>query len=517
MDYTFPEKFDLIVVGTGVVESMLSAAASRVGKTVLHIDTNDYYGGQWASFNLETITKLKNDDNSSSNVRNPLVLEENTYCLGNNVFNVENVQFKYHIPNIPKKSDVSEDTSNMELDEKWSSERLLKESRKFNIDLAPKLQFGRGDFVGLLISSNISRYAEYRCVSRIITWLNGKLHVVPCSRADVFSNTNVTVIEKRMLMKVLTSLNDPEEDMKNYENQTFKDFLIDKKLSPNLIHFILYGISMSSDETPFSEGVGNAKRFLNSLGRFGKTPFLYSMYGSGELPQAFCRLSAVFGGVFALGQTPQGIIMHDNKFKSLKLGSQHLEADHLIMSVDNSPQQFITGVEKKYISRAVLITSSSMIESEKEHLTLLFYPPENGKNTVTLIELGSLTGTCPKGLFLVHLISRQNISPEEDFKHVVENLFLSEPFETPEENETARKPEILWSAYFSLPDTSESDLKSNVPDNVFLCPGPDLDLDYDGSIKMARDIFKRMYDDLEFLPRAPDPEEIILGEDEEGE
>ena len=30
--------------------------------------------------------------------------------------------------------------------------------------------------------------------------------------------------------------------------------------------------------------------------RFGPTPFLWSMYGTGELTQAFCRLCAVFGG-----------------------------------------------------------------------------------------------------------------------------------------------------------------------------------------------------------------------------
>lgn len=74
-----------------------------------------------------------------------------------------------------------------------------------------------------------------------------------------------------------------------YENKTFKEFLKDKKLTPNLIHYVLYAISMSSDETPFKEGLKNTKRFLNSLGRFGKTPFLFSMYGSGDIPQAFCR------------------------------------------------------------------------------------------------------------------------------------------------------------------------------------------------------------------------------------
>lgn len=60
-------------------------------------------------------------------------------------------------------------------------------------------------------------------------------------------------------------------------------------MTDDLLHFVLYSISMSTDDTSCLEGVSRVKRFLNSLGRFGKTPFLYSMYGSGEIPQAFCR------------------------------------------------------------------------------------------------------------------------------------------------------------------------------------------------------------------------------------
>lgn len=75
-----------------------------------------------------------------------------------------------------------------------------------------QLQYARGDLVELLISSNIARYSEYRSVSRVLVWLNGHLEVVPCSRSDVFSNDKVSVIEKRMLMKLLTSLDEDAEE-----------------------------------------------------------------------------------------------------------------------------------------------------------------------------------------------------------------------------------------------------------------------------------------------------------------
>lgn len=212
----------------------------------------------------------------------------------------------------------------------------------------------------------------------------------------------------------------------------------------------------------------------------------------------YFRLSAVFGGIYALKQPIVGFTVIENQFKSVIVDNQTISADHLIMSMEYCPEMFIHSVNKKYISRGVLITERSVMKSEKEHLTLLVYPPENGKPGVTIIELGTLTGTSPKdlcmiqkvvnfiytmtcSLFLdvVHLISRQQENPEADFSHIVKNLFLMSSTKDEFNNE---KPKILCSFYFSLPDSNELNVE-NIPKNVFLCPGPDLDLDYDISIK----------------------------------
>lgn len=94
----------------------------------------------------------------------------------------------------------------------WSQEEVKKLYRKFNIDLAPKLLYSRGALVELLISSNIARYTEFRNVSRVVTWHEGKLTPVPCSRADVFSTQNISVVEKRMLMNLLQECTEYESN-----------------------------------------------------------------------------------------------------------------------------------------------------------------------------------------------------------------------------------------------------------------------------------------------------------------
>lgn len=75
-----------------------------------------------------------------------------------------------------------------------------------------------------------------------------------------------------------------------FENKTFVEYLDSKKLTTNLRHYVMYAIAMSTNSTPCMEGVERTQRFLTSLGRYGNTPFLWPMYGSGELPQCFCRL-----------------------------------------------------------------------------------------------------------------------------------------------------------------------------------------------------------------------------------
>ena len=47
--------YEVIVIGTGLEESIVAAAVARNGHSVLHIDTKEYYGEDWASFNFRSL------------------------------------------------------------------------------------------------------------------------------------------------------------------------------------------------------------------------------------------------------------------------------------------------------------------------------------------------------------------------------------------------------------------------------------------------------------------------------
>jgi Rab GDP dissociation inhibitor len=51
------EEYDVIVCGTGLKECVLSGLLAVKGKKVLHIDRNEYYGGETASLNLTNLWK----------------------------------------------------------------------------------------------------------------------------------------------------------------------------------------------------------------------------------------------------------------------------------------------------------------------------------------------------------------------------------------------------------------------------------------------------------------------------
>ncbi|XP_014675743.1 PREDICTED: rab proteins geranylgeranyltransferase component A 2-like [Priapulus caudatus] len=473
----------------------------------------------------------------------------------------------------------------------WTMERIMKRWRRFNLDLEPKLLFSRGSLVELLVSSNIARYAEFKILTQVLTLLDGRLERVPCSRADVFSSKKVSVIEKRMLMKFIQFClgyeNTPAE-YAGFEDRPFSEFLMSRKLTPNLRHFVLHSIAMVTEDCPTERALGETRRFLQSLGRFGNSPFLWPMYGSGELPQCFCRLCAVFGGIYCLRRMPQCVVIDaaSNRCKAIVCNeNQRISCDWLIMEASYAPEQYVPRPEtRRSISRAILITDGALLKEKQEQLTLMSLPVGMpGRSPVRLLELGPSTMACPRDLRIVHLTCVGGGDAQLDLAPTIDRLFaVAEPPSEAEraappgesgeretiggaaateaeragppggsdeqettggvaameaellappggsgEREAASgavaaedrgetddgKPKLLWSLFFNCQDTTdELAVSEDCPDNVVVCGGPDWTLDFEHSVQEAKDLFRRICPDEEFLPRAPDPDEIVFGD-----
>lgn len=215
-------------------------------------------------------------------------------------------------------------------------------------------------------------------------------------------------------MKFMTQCMEFDKESEGDEKNDFKEFPRDGKfldlmkqqrLTQNLVHYILYSMCMGNETTTFEQGISRIRTYLTSIGRYGNTPFLFPMYGCGEIPQCFCRLCAVFGGVYCLGRPVSDIKVietNDEPGVTMKFGEQSVTAKKLVHGLGSN----VLGSEipQESISRGILITSSpvggSAVNSESDGggVVLLYQPVEGRSEGVTMIQLSHFSGCAPKGL-----------------------------------------------------------------------------------------------------------------------
>jgi RAB protein geranylgeranyltransferase component A len=85
------KQFDFIILGTGLPSSILSAAFSRIGKTVLQLDRHDFYGSEWASFSPKQIENWRKQNHGFGPITNIKLAEINTVETPNRIcINLDN-------------------------------------------------------------------------------------------------------------------------------------------------------------------------------------------------------------------------------------------------------------------------------------------------------------------------------------------------------------------------------------------------------------------------------------------
>lgn len=571
-----PSEFDVVILGTGLAESVVAAACSRVGQRVLHVDRRSYYAANWASFTFNALLTWIQEHQAESlseevQDRSSLVEEgeELIYLSGSDSASISNLQVFCYLseeaeeeeepPNITEEEeagaageDAAKEPSETESagskedetgeaaegDEQAAQEQgeepeadqpqpsappsqseptrkkisytqLVKEGRRFNIDLVSKLMYSRGSLVDLLIKSNVSRYAEFKNVTRILTYRHGSVEQVPCSRADVFASRQLSVVEKRKLMRFLTSCVEETEEHQAYNGRPFLEFLREQHLGDNLQHFLLHSIAMVTEDTLTEVGLASTRHFLRCLGRYGNTPFLFPVYGLGEIPQCFCRMSAVFGGIYCLRHLVSCLIVDkdSNRCKAvIDSRGQRISCSHFVVEDGfvGSDRQVTTPT--RLLSRAVLITDASVLPGDSEQqVSLVTVPPTDGRPAVNMVELSPSTMTCIPGTYLVHLTCQSVGSAYEDLSPVVTRMFC-----TAECQDQENRPAVLWCLYFNMADGSGVEPEGHdLPSNVYVCSGPDGALGHEHAIKQAESIFLKILPEEEFCPPAPNPEDII--------
>ncbi|KAL7611844.1 hypothetical protein Lser_V15G07106 [Lactuca serriola] len=498
-----PTNFDLIVVGTGLPESIIAAAASAAGKTVLHLDHNPFYGSHYSSLSLQDLTSFLRSHSEIPKTNPPQ--SDDTETLDVN-------------PR-PLYSDVEISSYDDSLEE---------HSRKFNLDLAgPRVLFCADSAVNLLLKSSANQYVEFKNIdASYIGDGNGNLMNVPDSKSAVFKDKTMKYSEKNQLnsffklvqghLEAVKSVDVAVDDEKIISDEDLESPLVvfmDKmKLPPKIKSIILYAIAMvdydqdagesCKDILKTKDGIDRLALYHSSVGRFPNAlgALIYPIYGQGELPQAFCRRAAVKGCLYVLRMPVKSVLLNkDNgNYKGVKLVSgQELTSDKLVMdpsftiTSSNSP----SNVSK--LARGICITNSALKPDISS--CLVIYPPRSlypdQATSIRVLQLGSSLAVSPSGkfVFYISVVCDSAIEGKKSLQAAIDDLFSLHSDET-ESKEL--KPTLLWSALYI------QDLIEGSVGPVVMTPTPDGNLNYNDILDATSKLFKKLYPDDEFFPET---------------
>uniref|UniRef100_A0A665TNP9 Rab GDP dissociation inhibitor n=1 Tax=Echeneis naucrates TaxID=173247 RepID=A0A665TNP9_ECHNA len=274
------QEYDIIVLGTGFKECVLSGLMSLSGKKVLHIDRNPFYGGESASISpLEELYK------------------------------------KFKVPG-PAKS--------------------MRPGKEWNIDLIPKFFLANGESLVLFISEcDLSM-----CIKQ------GKYTKSPPQRKR--PTLQVLLFSRRFRKLLLFAMNFDLRNPCTYQDvnpqkTTTRDLFSSYDLGLDVMEFTGHAIALHSSESyldqPCVETIRRIRLYAESLSRHNSSPYIYPVYGLGELPQGFARLSAEYGGTFLLNKAVDEIVMENGKVTAVKSEGKLFHCKQLICDPSYVPNR----------------------------------------------------------------------------------------------------------------------------------------------------------------------------------
>lgn len=75
------------------------------------------------------------------------------------------------------------------------------------------------------------------------------------------------------------------------------------------------------------EAIERIRLYGNSVARYGKSPYIYPLYGLGELPQGFARLSAIYGGTYMLNTSVDEVLYEGDAAVGIKATMSGIEPE----------------------------------------------------------------------------------------------------------------------------------------------------------------------------------------------
>ena len=285
-----------------------------------------------------------------------------------------------------------------------SGDGELGKLRDYSVDLVPKFLMAGGQLVKVLIHTGVANYMEFKPVdgSFVYSQKAGKICKVPATPDDAMKSSLMGMMEKtRMVQFTLWVAKVKLSDRSTWKAGTVKvtrlelDTMTGDKffsywgLDKHTIDFLTHACCLYRDDSykssPAIDVVKRMQLYLDSKTRFpGMTsPYLYPLYGLGELPQSFARLAAVHGGTYMLNRGDNdGPVFGEGHFEVVYgEGTEVAKGIKVMDTVANAkvvvgdPSYFPSLVTKKgAVVRAIALTNTPVANTNEATSYQVIFP-----------------------------------------------------------------------------------------------------------------------------------------------
>jgi Rab GDP dissociation inhibitor len=301
----------------------------------------------------------------------------------------------------------------------------LGKDRDWNVDLIPKFIMAGGELTKILTETAVLPYLEFTQISGSYVYRDGRIAKVPATQMEAIKSSLMGIFEKRRARNFFEFVgNFKKDDVSthqglNLERNTMTEVYLKFGLEPGTRDFIGHAMALWTTDDylqkPALETIERIIMYLHSVARYGKSPYIYPLYGLGELPQAFARMSAVHGGTYMLNKPVDGLVYGDDgKVIGVKSGDEVAKAPIVI----GDPTYFPEKVRKtgQRVIRAMCILNHPVPNTDNLDSLQLIIPQNQlkRKHDIYVAILSSSHFVCAKG----HYIAIISTVIETDQPHV---------------------------------------------------------------------------------------------------